>query len=244
MYNSSHTCIMESSQPLTELIFPAIEPVLLDSLTFELRRARQSPLYGLEHVDVFQHPDGLVMKLNKGERGFTFCRRSHPDETSVETFRAYLRNPVAAQYIPMTYEISKEGDKTEQEIVSDILSSYENAHGRALAAKIDWILWRQTSNFLIVLLPREIVARLMCDQGGLLTTEFRGRVGALRKIKALAPVLPEDVGDEDVVRRGLVTQYGKGAYLACYAIHQSVVREVCRHPGQGITIGPIGVWSP
>jgi hypothetical protein len=241
--------IMEPVETSTTLVFSGVVPALVESLVLELRSDPQSPLQGLEHIEVFRHPEGLVLKLNKGERGFTFCRRPLGFENDVETFRAFLHNPVAAQYIPMTYEIMAEGDTSVQSVAEDILASYEKAHGHTLAKKIDWLVWSTggaatTNTFLIVLLPREIVERLMRDQGGRLTTMFGGRVGALRKIKTLAPVLPEDAEDDEVVRRGLVTEYGKGGHLACFSIHQSVVREICRHPGQGITIGPIGVWSP
>lgn len=237
--------IMEPVETSTTLVFSGVAPALVESLALELRSAQQSQLQGLDHVEVFRHPEGLVLKLNRGERGFTFCRRPLGFENDVETFRAFLHNPVAAQYVPMTYEVMAEGNTTVQSVVEDILASYEKAHGHTLAKKIDWLVWTGATNtFLIVLLPREIVERLMRDQGGRLTTMFGGRVGALRKIKTLAPVLPEDMDDDEVVRRGLVTEYGKGAHLACFSIHQSVVREICRHPGQGITIGPIGVWSP
>lgn len=229
------------------LVFSGIPAAQVESLSVELRETLHSPLYGLDHVEVFRHSDGLVLRLNRGERGYTFCRRPSDVKNDVDIFRAFLHNPVAVQYTPITYELTVEGENETANIVKDILASYEAKHGRALVEKIDWLVWHSPESmhtFLILLLPREIVKRLMQDEGGRLTTFFHGRVGTLRKIKALAPVLPEEIEDETVVKRGLVTEYGKGAYMACYAIHQSVVREVCRHPGEGIAIGPIGVWSP
>lgn len=233
------------------LVFSGLSHALLDALTLEWTTLPNNPLQGLQHVEVFRHPEGLIMKLNQGERGFTFCRRHLGFENDAETFRAFLRNPVASQYIPITYELA--GDGTE--VVSEILATYAKAHGSPLADKIDWLVYTPSTSskgrLLILLLPREIVERLMADHGGRLTTMFRGPLSGLRKIRSLRPVLglegdddqDGDKGDVGIVHRALVTEYGQGGYRACQAIHQSVVREVCAHPNSGIAIGPIGVWS-
>lgn len=223
------------------LVFSGLPPALVAELETELNTTHAFP--GRNHVEVLRHPEGLVFRLDEGKGGYSFCRQNGND---AETFRNFLHDPVQTRYMPITYEVKERND----EIVLEIRERYQ-VYGVQHAAKIDWMWYeRNGHNLLILRIPKEIVQAMIQRQGGVLSTQVRGPVAALRNLPVLSKIVPEDAKENEVMHRAFVTPYttAEGStgteYDQCMAIHQAALREVIAAAGSGITIGPIAVWTP
>lgn len=237
-----------STPPHITLVFSGLPPSLTEALETELNTPKKGghPFVGRTHVEVLRHPEGLLFRLDEGQGGYTFCRNLWGSESDAEVFRRFLQDPVQTQYMPITYEVKER----KEEIVQDILARYAN-FGSQHAAKIDWIWYERKGRHLLILrIPKEIVRAMIHRQGGVLSTQVRGPVSALRALPVLSKIVPEDAKDDEVMHRAFITPYtaaagsGGAEYDQCMAVHQAALREVIAAGAVGITIGPIGTWTP
>lgn len=206
--------------------WPALQKALQES---------QVPLSAKETLRV--HPrEGWI--LFEYEDGLSFYRAS-ASETPLETFRAYLNNPVVSRYMPATYEIT--GDAT---VPQKVLQQFQDHYGRA-AERIDWMTtdWKDRQ-ILMVLIPQEIVTAMMRQEGGTLVSHVRGPAGSLRQIPTMKPLIPDTVPDKEVVRRLFATQYAKQQYWEALRFHSELLNEVVSSIATGISLGPVGAWYP
>ncbi len=229
---------------MTTLVFSGLAPALCNQLQEELAAAKVPPFGKATHVEVISHPEGIVFRLDEGKAGYSFCRNVG-FTNDVEVFRHFLQDPVQSLYMPITYEV-KEKDEG---VVRGIIDRYAK-YGASHAAKIDWIWYeRKSKNLLVMRIPKEIVCGLMHRYGGVLSTQVRGPVAAIRQLPVLGKIVPEEAKDGESMYRAFVTPYtsadGSGSeYEQCLAVHQAAVREVVAAEPCGISIGPVAVWSP
>lgn len=234
-----------ATQPMTiTLVFLGLPPALVASLQEEVNAAKTRPFLNATHVEVLRCPEGLVFRMDEGKGGYSFCRY-HAYQNDVETFRHFLHDPIQSLYMPIAYEVGKPSDT----VVQGILERYA-AFGNAVS-KIDWIWFRRAGKdaLLLMRIPKEIVQGMMARYGGVLSTQVRGPVAALRRLPVLAKIVPEEAVDGEVMHRAFVTPYSStktdGAeYEQCMAIHQAALREVIAAGPCGITLGPVATWTP
>ena len=229
-----------TTTPFT-LVFEGLPPTLLASLIEEVKNAKFPVFAGFSHVEVLRHPVGLVFRLEQGKAGYSFCR-SVGSANDVETFRHFLQDPIQTLYMPIAYEVKS----ASEDVVQGILEKYQR-YGAAHAAKIDWIWYesRAGKHLLIMRIPKEIVRGMMYREGGVLSTQVRGPVSAIRQLPVLAKIVPEDAKDGEVMHRAFVTPYtGAEQYEQCVAIHDAAFREVVGAGPMGISIGPVAAWIP
>jgi hypothetical protein len=235
------TVMTESKPPIT-LAFSGLPPALVAELQDATNAAKTRPFLNAVHVEVLRCTEGLVFRMDKGEGGFSFCRGC---ENDVETFRNFLHDPIQSLYMPIVYDVKERTDA----VVQSILDRYAN-YGAQHAAKIDWIWYEyEGKQLLIMRIPKEIVQGMMHRFGGVLSTQVRGSCAALRQLPVISKIVPEDAVDEEIMHRAFVTPYtsakGDGTeYDQCLAIHQAAVREVIEAGPMGVSIGPVGVWTP
>ncbi len=228
--------------PVT-LLFAGLPPALVAELQDATNAAKTRPFLNAKHVEVLRSPEGLVFRMDQGEGGFSFCR--HAGENDVETFRHFLHYPIQSLYMPIVYDVKDRSS----EVVQGILERYAK-YGAHHAAKIDWIWYDyEGKNLLVMRIPKEIVQGMMHRFGGVLATQVRGPVAALRQLPVISKIVPEDAADGEIMHRAFVTPYssakGDGAeYEQCLAIHQAAVREVIGAGPMGVSIGPVAVWTP
>jgi hypothetical protein len=143
--------------------------------------------------------------------------------------------------MPIAYEVKEPSE----EVVQGILKRYET-FGVQHAAKIDWIWYETRGRHLLILrIPKEIVRGMMLHEGGTLSTSVRGPVAAIRELPVLGRIVPEEAKDGEVMHRAFVTSYAsREQYEQCRAIHDAALREVIAAGSVGISIGPVGVWTP
>lgn len=231
------------SLPPIQLVFSGLPPALLAELEADLNRTKGHPFQGRQQVEVLRCPAGLVFRLDEGKGGYSFCKGDK--DKDIDTFRNFLHDPIHTLYMPITYEVKER----REEIVLEMVERYKT-YGAKAAAKIDWMWWERNGKQLVILrVPKEIVAAMICRQGGTLATQVRGPVAALRGLPVLGRIVPEEAQEGEVLHRAFVTPYTASdacpaAYDQCMAIHQAALREVVGLPGCGITLGPIAVWTP
>lgn len=223
-------------------LFPNISEEEANVLQKEFTQSTH-PLAQKESIEVHPHTEGLVVQY---EDGFSFCRRTHVDQTDTDVFRSFLNNPAETRYMPVTYEID-ESPST----VDTILRTYEEKYG--IHRNIDSLVYQKgnkgnkgnkgSKRFLIVKVPQEIIVEMMRNQGGTLFTYVQGPAASLRLLPSIRPLIPDSVEDSEVVRRVFATQYGEQQYEAANAYHQQVLSEVIANPNKAIRIGPIGLWN-
>lgn len=197
----------------------------------------QVPLSAKETLRI--HPrDGWI--LFEYEDGLSFFRATHASETPLETFQAYLKNPMVPRYMPATYEVDADGT-----VPQKVLDQFQEQYGPRARARIDWMTteW-QGRHILMILMPQEVVAAMMRAQGGTLVSHVRGPAGALREIPTMNPLIPDTVPAEEIVRRLFATQYGKNQYHDAMQFHSQLLSEVVSKHSSGISLGPVGAWYP
>lgn len=248
------------STPIT-LVFSGLPPTLVATLQKEVNAAKTRPFLSATHVEVLRCPEGLVFRMDEGKGGYSFCRhvgvaspqgKSEPrssntsrGENDIDTFRYFLQDPIQSLYMPIAYEAKT----ASHEVVQDILGRYAT-FGKAVS-KIDRIWYTRAGKdpLLLMRIPKEIVQGMMARYGGVLATQVRGPVAALRRLPVLAKIVPEDAKDDEVMHRAFVTPYTSAnaegtEYEQCLAIHQAALREVIAAGPCGITLGPVAVWTP
>lgn len=226
--------------PIT-LVFSGLPPTLVATLQEEVNAAKTRPFLNATHVEVLRCPEGLVFRMDEGKGGYSFCR----GENDIETFRHFLHDPIQSLYMPIAYEAKTPSD----DVVQGILGRYAK-FGNAVH-KIDWLWYARAGKdaLLLMRIPKEIVQGMMARYGGVLATQVRGPVAALRRLPVLAKIVPEEAEDGEVMHRAFVTPYtsanADGAeYDQCMAIHQAALREVIAAGPCGLTLGPVAVWTP
>lgn len=182
--------------------------------------------------------DGYL--LFEYEDGLSFYRCTTDSQSPLEIFQDYLKNPIIPRYMPATYEI--DADNT---VPQKVLDQFQEHYGWRAAQHINWMTteW-QGRHLLMILIPQEIVAAMMREQGGNLVSNIRGPAGSLRAIPTMKPLIPETVPDKEIVRRLFATQYGKDQYASAFQFHSELVKEVIMSSESGISLGPIGAWYP
>jgi hypothetical protein len=225
-----------TATPVT-LLFAGLPPALVAELQEATNAAKTRPFLNAKHVEVLRSPEGLVFRMDQGEGGFSFCR--HAGENDVETFRHFLHDPIQSLYMPIAYEVKAPNAA----VVQGILERYAQ-FGKV--DKIDWIWFSRPGKdtLLLMRIPKEIVQGMMSHHGGVLSTQVRGPVVALRRLPVLAKIVPEDAMDGEIMHRAFVTPYTTGEHEQSMAVHQAALREVIAAGPCGITIGPVAVWTP
>ncbi len=184
------------------------------------------------------HPkDGFL--LFEFEDGLSFYRAKE-GETPSETFRSYVKDPIVLRYLPVTYEID-----SDDAVSNKILDQFQEKYGKKARDRIDSMVmpWNGRT-ILMCLIPQEIVSLMMREHGGMLATYIRGPAHALRSIPAMNPLVSETTAGDEYIRRVFATPYQKGQYEEAYQIHMKLLEEVMKSEASGISVGPIGSWSP
>lgn len=196
----------------------------------------KAPLIAKSKLRVIPNREYLLFEF---EDGLSFYRTKE-GETPSETFRSYLNDPVMPNYLPATYEIDE--DPT---VPYKVLDQFQEKYGKRARDRMDW---RVTSwdgrTVLMILIPQEVVTEMMKEHGGMLATFIRGPAKALREIPTMKPLIAESVGEEEHIRRVFATNYGKEQYWGAYQFHMNLLNEVVQSKAAGISMGPIGSWSP
>lgn len=227
------------------LLFSGVAPAIIAELEQEIRASPtcllRDPLLENERVEVLRHEAGLVFKTADA---YFFARRPRGDENDLETLRAFVGNPVYANYIPLAYELMGSAEE-EPTAIAEILDGFAN-FGAGLTAKIDHLVFRadRGPRLCLVWVPREIVAHMVGPKQGRLFTTFRGRVGDLRTVPALAPAIPADLEDAEVITRVFATDYRQGERQRAVDLHWAIVRQVVAGGAKGVCVGPVAVWGP
>ncbi len=198
-------------------------------------QSSQSPLITKSDFTVHERDGYLLFEF---EDGLSYYRAKE-GESAIQTFRSYLSDVAIPKYLPMTYEI--DADPT---VPEKVLMQFQEKYGSA-SKHVDWMVteWKDKT-ILMVLIPQEIVAQMMREQGGTLVSFIRGPAESLRQIPTMKPLIQDSVADSDVIRRIFATQYQQHQYEDAREFHWKLVNEVAKSPASGITLGPFCSWYP
>ena len=119
---------------------------------------------------------------------------------------------------------------------------FQEVYGEKLANKTDSVLiHRGGDSILLVKFPSEIVRCMMCENGGVLKTVFKGSAASLRNIHSLARYVP--LPDDGLVHSVFATGYTEGQYNLVRALHYKIMQEVVVNGGLGICLSFVGTWD-
>ena len=168
------------------------------------------------------------------EKGFRFRRI----QTNLkQTIHDEIFNPL--QCLCSAFSINE----TTPDILEKLLDSFTEKHGSKLVKTIDTVSFVfNNDNLMLMNLPSGIVRHMMAPSGGLVSTQFSGPIAGLRTIPTLLNYgnLPDDA----ITYKGCITtEYKAGGYEAVLSFHYNLVREVCEHPGAGVTLSHIAKWD-